>query len=180
MKKIIISVLAVLMLLSCSCGNLNESGVPAGMKRLSNDTDEFYMYIPEAWVEDKSMDIRAAYCNDTQYGNDFANVSLIVFRGESSLQSFWEKNKESLGTTFSDIEYEIEDEVTTVAGCEAIRYVYKATVSTNRYKYMQTAVYFNGYVYLFTYTALEEYYGEHYGDADKDVNRILDTFSFKQ
>lgn len=178
MKKII-SLILVLMILSLVACSTTETTVPAGMKVLSDESAEYNLYIPENWKIDTNMGVPAAYYEGSQSGNDFSNISFVAFSGEDSQEAFWEKNIESIKTTFPDAEFEIEAE-NTLAGQEpAVRYVYKASVAGTQYKYMQMSIYKDGVLYLFTYTALPEYYSEHYGDSSKEVNMMIDNFSFK-
>ncbi|MBE6632301.1 MAG: hypothetical protein E7623_06330 [Ruminococcaceae bacterium] len=178
MKKLLIFALVAVMLLCSACSD-KEGAAPMGMKALSDEKDEYYLYIPEDWNIDTSMGIDAAYCQDTTYGNDFANISFIGFSGYTNNEDFWKDNLTGISETYKDIAFEIEAEQTLIGEQAALRYVYTASVAGVKYKFMQAAIYNGGYVYLFTYTALEEYYDDHYGDSSKDINMILDNLEFK-
>lgn len=168
----IIICLSMIAVIFSGCAN-SDNFVPAGMKLISDDIVEYKLYIPESWTADMSTGVASAYYSSS----DRSNISMTAYEIDASstdLSGFWKLYEKDFADTFADLEYEVNAENTLVNGNAAQKYVYKATVSGNTYKFMQTLILKQSRVYLFTYTALESNYDSHI----EEVNRILENISF--
>lgn len=170
---IALSLCAVIFLSACS-GNADVSA-PNGMKLLSNDIVDYYLYIPESWEGDMSTGMVSAY---STYDN--SNISMMAFAlGDkydysTTVAQFVEKNKEDLENTYADIEYITEPSNVELDGYAAIKMVYTATVTGTSYQFMQLCTVANATVYVFTYTALPDVFENH----TDEVQSMIDNFSF--
>jgi len=168
---LLISVLIMsLALASCSS---QDPTAPNGMKTLTNDLVDYYLYVPSGWVEDISTRFISAYASDM----DRSNVSMEAFGVDSdvTLDSFWDGYRADFEATFSDMEYSIEGETLLLDGVAAKKYEYTATVTGIAYKFMQVTAIKEGTVYIFTYTAEPGRYEDHL----QAVETILSVFRFK-
>ena len=75
-----------------------------------------------------------------------------------TLEDYWKYYSEAFESTFSDMEYVTEGESTVVSGIEARKYVYNATVTGIKYRFLQVVAIKNKTVYVFTYTSRAENY----------------------
>ena len=176
MKKLIISVISLIMALFCvSCSDKQEeSSVPDGMKLASSEEAASYaLYVPEDWTVDMATAATRAHCSKS----DASSVSAMAWELEhtdSKIEDWWDVNVEELKTVFADYNEEAVEQ-TTLDGRQAVKYVYTASLGENKFKFMQTAALNgSGAVYIITYTALEDVYDSH---AD-EVYSILENFKF--
>lgn len=173
-KKIISAILSALLCLTAvltSCGK--DSSTPMGFKEISDPSLTYHLYVPNDWTADLSTGITSAYYN----GRDPSNISMTAFELDTAvtgLESFWELYEKDLITVFPDIEYESSGSCT-LDGVDAMEYIYTATVSGIKYKFMQVIAIKNNTAFIFTYTAVYEKYDEHI----EDVLAILEYFDFK-
>lgn len=170
MKRIValllLSVLAV-SLVACS-----KDETPDGMKNVAEETAKFYLYVPEAWIEQREGAMSPA--------GDGANVTAVSYLMETyyTPESYWtEKCLPAYQSTFSEI---VVDEALsgadmTLGGVNAKKYVYNATVGGVSYRILQAIAVLDNMVYTLTYTARAEHFDTHMADVDS----ICANFTFK-
>lgn len=90
----------------------------------------------------------------------------------STIDEYWEYYSSEFEMTFSDMEYSVSGEGTLISGNAAKKYVYTATVTGQKYKFMQVVTIKDGAVYIFTYTARENLFDEHIEDVNDIVGYI--------
>lgn len=200
MKKALIVLLTLIIctmgLVSCSSA---DDYVPAGYVLASSKDVDYKLYVPETWVVDMSTGVTTAYVSSSDLSNisfmgfelDSSIISIIMGEEQTSSQTDGEVDKDDIVTvddywkyyssafedTFSDMEYEAKDENTVLGSnkLKAKKYVYTATVTGIKYRFMQVVAIKNKTVYIFTYTAREDAY---INNIDK-VNEILGYLEVK-
>lgn len=168
--------LAILLLLVLTAGlvSCNKEDAPDGMVNAAAENATFYLYVPEAWVP--RNELSAAYAPN----NDGSNVNVTAYMMDElyTAQTYWENKASvelaSVFTEFALVEAECGD--TTLAGMEAKRYVYDASLGGTKYRFMQIiTVAGNTTVYTLTYTAKTEQFSTHL----EDVEDIRANFALK-
>ena len=173
----------LLCVILCACGQEIDAQAPEGMKKVDAPSSNYTLYVPQAWTVDMSTGVISAYASLT----DRANISLTVFALEdrnATLDSFWADYAEEFASTFGDSMYyydekgaetrETVSQKTTLGGIEANKYVYRAKVTGEVYKFMQVVCIVAGNVYIITYTAIDGNYDSHVSE----VNDVLNNFKF--
>ncbi len=187
LKKIIISLFALVLCFSAvSCGNKNDQ-VPTGFKRASNKNADYSLFVPDSWIVDTSTGVTVAKVSET----DASNISFMGFEldgsvldkddGEgdseekSTLDRFWEYYSAEFTKTFPDMKYDEDGNGVNmlVSKLAAKKYIYTATVTGIEYKFMQIVVIKGETVYLLTYTAQKETFAKHL-DKVLDIAKYLE------
>lgn len=191
MKKTFWAVMLVILLLVSfalsACGNsTTEDGVaiPVGMKLISPDTADYYLFINEDWKDDISTGVVTAYYSD----NDPTNIAAMVFSldGTMTYSEYWDSYEKEFSAVYSD--YTLVDEAETLLdGMTSGRFVYTGTFGADeeraedgeengiKYKFTTVVTIKDSSIYLITYSARESKYDEHI----EDFNDVLLNFKFK-
>ncbi len=179
MKKVsAVSLLLCIMLCFGSfagCAKKN-SDVPDGMKLISSDDADYYMYVPDVegmWRVDRSDKYTSAYYSS----GDQTSISTTAFNITKSgvtVESWWEEFRPEIEKTFSDVGEIIEADAR-IDGVNGKEYKFSGKIGDDEYKYIITAVVKDSYVYFITYTSIPKYYENHLEDLEK----VIDTFTFK-
>ncbi len=182
LKKVIITLFAVILCLGAvSCGSKDDF-VPAGYKKASNKNADYTLYVPEGWIVDMSTGVTTARASKS----DSSNISFMGFELDKSLinsetsegdteeksmlDKFWDYYSAEFLKTFPDMKYDENangKEMVISKKYKAKEYIYTATVTGAEYKFMQIVVIKGETVYLLTYTAKADLFDEHYGTAKK-------------
>lgn len=183
--------LVMLMLVSftlSACGNsTTEDGItiPVGMKQISPDTADYYLFINEDWKEDISTGVVTAYYSD----NDPTNVAMMVFSLDASMtyDEYWDSYEKEFSAVYSDYEL-IDESETLLDGVTSGRFVYTGTFgdaettaegeasTAVKYKFTTVVTIKGRSIYLLTYSARENMYDEHF----EDFSDVLLNFKFKK
>lgn len=185
--------LALVMLMVASftlsaCGNTTtEDGftIPVGMKQISPDTADYYLFINEDWKEDISTGVVTAYYSD----NDPTNVAMMVFSLDASMtySEYWDSYEKEFSAVYSDYEL-IDESETLLDGVTSGRFVYTGTFgdaettaegetpNAVKYKFTTVVTIKGRSIYLLTYSARENMYDEHF----EDFSDVLLNFKFKK
>lgn len=123
-------------------------------------------------TEAVSDTVTAAIGTDAAGTDSADDGSLPTITTPAAYWAYYEKNFKA---TFSDMTYEIEGENMLLSGLAAKKYVYTATVTGEKYQFMQVVTLKNGYVYIFTYTSTESVFDSHL----EDINAILGYIEIK-
>ena len=171
-KNCLILIMVIALLTSCSA---KQADAPSGMMRLSNEFADYNMFVPEAWtiVSDENTGYSSAYFNE----RDRSNITVTAFevtKTYASLDEFWADYEAEFESTFSEMEYTTNANVT-LDGYEAKAIEYTATVTGMPYKYLQVVTVKGGTAYLITYTATVDNYDDHIDTVWAMVNE----FTFK-
>ena len=172
MKKLFMGILLALFIASAmvSCGEKDEYAPPTGYVLASNEDADYCLYVPDEWVVDFTTAAAGAYYSKS----DPSSVSVMAWNleySDSSLDDWWSANKEDIAMVFSDVEV-VSEENTTLDELYAKRYVYTATLGENRYKFLQEACIKNGYVYVFTYSSIEDNYDAHMDEVEEILSFV--------
>lgn len=79
----------------------------------------------------------------------------------TTLDEYWAYYASEFARTFPDMEYKTEGENMLVSGLSAKKYVYTATVTGQKYQFLQVITIKKGIVYVFTYTATVDQFEAH-------------------
>lgn len=89
-----------------------------------------------------------------------------------TVEDYWEYYSVDFQKTFPDMEYVVKGENMLLSGKAAERYVYTATVTGEKYQFMQVIMLNAGTVYIFTYTALPDNYDKHLEQVEEIIGYI--------
>lgn len=196
-KTKILLIVGLIALLLISCAE-KDNWIPKGMKEASTEAVDYTIYVPDNWTVDVSTGMISAYVSE----QDRSNITMIAFNlenddSEMTVDEYWEKYESEMLMTFPDMEYidemknDTADETASTAaitgngvtptsmllgGLGANKYIYTATVTDAKYKYMQVICIRGGIAYMFTYTSIPDNFDTHL----EEVDRILETFSFEK
>lgn len=89
-----------------------------------------------------------------------------------SAEEYWAYYEADFRKTFGDMEYEVNGENVLLSAKAAKKYVYTATVTGQKYKFMQVVMLDKGTVYIYTYTALPDNYDKNLESAEAILGYI--------
>ncbi len=89
-----------------------------------------------------------------------------------STEEYWAYYEADFRKTFGDMEYEVNGENVLLSAKAAKKYVYTATVTGQKYKFMQVVMLDKGTVYIYTYTALPDNYDKNLESAEAILGYI--------
>ena len=171
--RILAAVLIVCTLLcTVSCGK-EETDVPSGMQKASDDANEYILYVPEDWKVDKSTLYTSAYYSS----GDATSISVTAYGltiGDETLDNWWLGMSEQLNTVYTDITETVEEDAV-LGGIYGKKFTFSATLNGQQYNYIIIAVIKDYYVYYMTYTSTPDYYENHLTELDE----VVENFVFK-
>lgn len=177
-RKILALALMLMMMASllCACGK-GQSEIPKGMKLVDSEFVNYKLYIPEKWIPDITAGIVTAKAGD----NSNISMQMMTYSGNfKSIDDYFRTDYyPKVQSTFKTTAL-LEDECSTEnqkfgtkeVGCA--KYVYTVESDGTPYKIMQYFMYHSGYLYIFTYTAVESVFADHL----EDVSNIVKNFVF--
>ena len=184
MKKIVLSILAFVMLISfVSC---KDDEAPDGMKLASNkDIVAYSLFVPEEWTIDEQSAMTVAHVSSA----DKSSVSVMQWNLTSSLKSiddWWTFHKQENTEAFPSLTVVEEGVEGIIDNRPSKSYTYtieQTGLSTDGkelktvYKFYVTAVIDQGSIHIITYTSTDEM-----GLYDKNIttvkDKILPNFKF--
>lgn len=181
MKRLTALLLLITLLLSlvaCS-GSTPTAELPEGM-RLVEEGDGYTFYAPEDWAVDTSTGVPTAYVSAV----DPSSITLVRVATDLSPIDYFASSLPSLQKTISGfaLDEDAADDNTTLGGKSAIVRVYRGKVLDTPYAFKQYLAKVDGYLYLFTYTAMDtvpsgsKTYFERYEEmADAAADALLFT-----
>jgi len=176
MKKLLLSLLAAAMLISCAACAA-DSDTPAGMILASNEIVDYDLFVPDTWTVDLTGGAVSAFRSK----NDPASVSVMVWNlpyADSTLDDWWNTYRSEFDLIFRDFSL-ISTETTTLDGVAANKYVYTATLAENNYRYTQIAAVRRGSVYLMTLTELADSAEETAAERADEFAEIVEFFRWR-
>lgn len=151
-----------------------EVDIPDGMQLISNDAVDYLMFVPESWNVSVNTGISAAYASET----DKASVSTVAFNTDNTdIESFWSSYEADITSTLGAPIYisESKYEDRKLDGYDARTYAFLLASGEGRYRYSETVLIRNGYVYIITCCAEEGTFEAH----SSEFSRVLSEFKFK-
>lgn len=149
--------------------------VPEGMQLLSNKAVDYIMFVPASWSITVNTGMSAARAPEGS-----ASVSVVGFDIRTAdTDAFWSGYEADIKATFGNMTYLSEEnkyDALTLAGYESAR-TYKFTVDKGGavYRYSETVLIRDGYVYLITYSAKSDDFAAY----EADYAKMLTEFKFK-
>ena len=150
--------------------------VPEGMQLLSNKAVDYIMFVPESWKISVNTGMSAARASDTSS----ACISVVAFDIRTSdMDAFWNSYETDIKSTYGNMTYVSEENKytpTVLDGYESAR-TYGFTVKKGEtvYRYAETVLIKDGYVYMITYSAEVDEFATYEADREK----IISEFCFK-
>lgn len=184
--KIPILALCLMICLAAFAGcSKQDPNAPDGYKTASNDSVDYYLYVPEDWVVDTVEKSQLTSARVSEY--DQTNISMMAYVDDdaefASVDEYFENYKSTLSSVFDKTAGEnggetssfelVSSESCLLGGAAANKYVYTAVLGGVDLKYMQVIALREHTFYIFTYTAYADSY-----DAGA-VNGIIDNITFK-
>lgn len=194
MKKTVAIILVLITIFTLSSCARKKGDAPQGMKTVSGDNSEFYLYIPDSWVNttptytDKEISSIAVSARVSD--SDPSNISFVGFvdgNGEyASIDKYWEHSKsvskyfdevidEESGEKKTSFALATDGEAMTVGGLAAKKYEYSGVFGGSNFKFMQVIIKDGNVFYTFTYTSTPDLYSRNLDH----VEAILDHIEFK-
>ena len=176
----------------CGCGNPADNFAPKEFKKISPENAGYVLYVPDSWTADISTGVTTAYVS----AKDRSNISFMAFEADDGLihvdvngkttdgavptevpkikstEEYWAYYEADFRKTFGDMEYETNGENVLLSAKAAKKYVYTATVTGQKYKFMQVVMLDKGTVYIYTYTALPDNYDKNLKSAEAILGYI--------
>lgn len=149
--------------------------VPDGMQLLSNKAVDYIMFVPSDWSITVNTGMSAARAPEGS-----ASVSAVGFDIRTAdVDAFWAGYEADIKATFGNMTYLSEEnkyDTVTLGGYDFAR-TYKFTVNKGdvSYRYSETVLIRDGYVYLITYSAS----GDDFAAHEADYTKMLSEFKFK-
>ncbi len=159
----------------CSTGETNEVDVvvPTGMQLASDKAAYFNFFVPSDWKVDTSSGSACAYVSDIDPTNVSAVRVSVPDATVTTAELYWEKYKNDFNEAFTNFTVVTENEKTTLAGKDACKYVYTATLTGQTYKYCSVICVLDGSVYMLTYTAMSDRYDTNIESFDSICNNFM-------
>lgn len=197
MKHRLLSLLPLLLALTLvltlsACKDSPDGEEPEGTKA-TNDIVDYLFYYPEGWTIDSSTGMLSVYAvkditvqtnitgadESTAFGVFLRpNVSVTAFNLPTdkypSVESYWEESRLLYENSFDNFTL-ISSDKTSVAGNEALKYVYEMDIAGVKYRYMQSFFFYKQMAHTITFTCTPELFDEY----TEDVQGMVDTFKFK-
>ena len=172
MKKFSLLFLALCLIALAACSK-KASDAPNGMQTASNEYSDYHLYVPENWTVETSTGVITAKYSDSIMAN-ISMMALSLSSETTTIDAYWSSFKETFEQTIVDWQEEASEDML-LDGHAAKKYVYTGKVASIEAKYMQVLCIRKGAVYIFTYTASPD----KFDDYLNDINKMLDTFTFK-
>ena len=177
MKKLIASLLLLVLVTSfTACGDKND-GTPEGMKNVAVENAAFYLYVPEEWLSQSQGGVSGAVSPRNN-----ANVIATTYLPDQmyqSLQEYWEtKCLVEYTAVLSEFTVVEEAKSTTLGGINALQYVFTHKIGEQTYKQLQVITTDGSLIYTLQYTAPV---GEAYDEwiSNGDVENIRANFTLR-
>ena len=157
------------------CSKPEESEIPAGYAKATNDAVEYEYLYPSTWTLDRNDGLIKVIITPEDAG-DSSNITSVTSQLDSSittLADYFNKYADNFKETFTD--YELVGEPKEVENTYTVSY--KGKIAGVEYKFLQQIRYNNrtGYIHTFTYTSPTGYYDLHI----EQVQAVFDSISFK-
>ena len=176
MKKVLIALLLCCMVFGlAACANTDKA--PDGMKDVAIESADYHLYVPEAWIDSKTLGISGAHAGAADAAFS-PNVIVTVYYPDAVTDAathFTATVKPQLALALDDLTMLEEGRATTLGGKDAFAYTYTYTLGGVAYKQMQVLAVNRYCVYSLTYTATLDRYDTYVGEVDT----IVAAFTFK-
>lgn len=161
----------------CSTGQTEniDVSVPSGMQLASDKAAYFNFFVPAEWKVDTSSGSACAYVSDIDPTNVSAVRVSVPDANVTTAELYWESYKKDFNESFTNFTVVTENEKTTLAGKDACKYVYTASLTGQTYKYCSVICVLDGSVYMLTYTAI----GDRYDANIEAFTSICNNFMIK-
>ena len=170
-KKILALVFACLIMLSTvSCSN--ESDVPEGMKKISEDNVAYDFFVYSHWLVDDGVTDCAYYS-----ASDRSNVSMSSYLPDEShvmVEDFYQAVLATYRRDFNNFTL-LEEGRTKMHMFDAYQIEYTFTFGEVTYQVYQAMTLRDTTMYVFTYTSSPEFYESHM----KEVAGMLEALRFE-
>ena len=175
MRKIRLIALALcaVVLLITGCGEKPPVKVPDGYKIASDDSADYYFFVPTNWV----VDIKAAATSAYVSAVDPASVSVMTWsstNSDATLAAWWDSFKPDVEKVYDHFAVETEEDML-VDKCAARSVVYTGSIGGTEYRFRQISTIKGGVIYVLTYTNVAANYEDHAAD----FTDMVDFFLFK-
>ena len=189
-KRWICIFLASVFIILCSCSK-TDTTTPSGMKLISLDAVDYYMYVPDSWVQANQDGVTCAYASGAAGSSNVTCARYAV--KDNSIFNMPQTNDEEKEEGVIYAENYWADYVssleslpgyrllsgpakTTLNRLAAVRCVFSLVSSGTEYKVdMVICIKEKMYAYLLTYTSEAEKYDTYI----EDYNKILEEFVFQ-
>ena len=150
-----------------------DKNTPEGMKIASEDHIEYRLYVPKSWICHSESGRSEAYYPES--GKPNVTVTNYSDTAATTPAQYYAEVEEIYKKQIQGYELLSVSEERKVGGRTALSYTFKAVYDGVEVRVMQTVLVYNQHAYSITYTALADSFDTHMND----VNRILDSFSFR-
>lgn len=185
--RIVSAILVALMILTLFVACAQNDDTPDGYQLVACEGDKFRLYVPtQGWSPNTTGGVTSAFFSMNE--NSSVAVYVADDAAEMSVEEYWEKCNLTFEKELDEYSFSGKSESVVLGGQPAKKYVYSAKVTLTEYGVAETATYkfmtvlcrYEGEMYVFVYSAPEEYYDSHIQDVEGDEagKGIIPYFKF--
>lgn len=171
--KFLAILLAAAMIVFCGCGEKSEVEIPDGYQLASDDSADYYFFVPLGWTVDITSTATSAYVPSP----DLSAVSVMTWTStysDMTLEDWWSKFIPDFETLYDN--FAVESEENLLLGGEAARsVVFMGTLGETNYRFRQISSIRDSVVYVMTYTSTEDTFDLH----TEEFTEMAEYFEFK-
>ena len=164
----ILSALLMCLILISTLVSCSKEEVPDGYQLVACEGDCFRLYVPTQWVPNTSSGVTGAYYSAIDHAS--VTVTVATDAGDMSLDDYWNYCNARYEAELENYKPEAKGEKLALGGQAAIKRVFSASVIayssdegkavSATYKFMQVFAKYKGKMYVLTYSAPADKYGE--------------------
>lgn len=184
----ILAVALVAIILATSLASCKQSDVPDGYQLIACNGDKFRLYVPtQGWMPNVTGGVTSAFFSQSE--NTSVSVYVADDAGEMTVEEYFDYCNEKYENELDSYSFSGKSEKCVLGGQAARKYVFTAknfflnsesVWEKVTYKYMQVMARYEGEMYVFVYSAPEEYYDSHIEEVEgnSDGAGIIPYFVF--
>lgn len=166
-----------------------QSDTPDGYQLIAREGDSFRLYVPtQGWSPNTVGGVTGAFFSLEQ--NASVNVYVADDAGEMDVDEYWSYCNANFEKELDEYSYAGKSENVVLGGQPAKKYVYSAKMSIvdggvksdKTFKFLTVLCRYDGEMYIFVYSAPEEYYDMHIEDVEgnADGEGMIPYFKFAE
>ncbi len=167
-----ISALLLALVLCVAMVACSKDGAPDGMKNVTIEGEPFVLYVPEAWIDNRSSGISSAYYSSLD--NVLVTARYYTPSQERTLDEHAAALSDSYAATLSLFAL-VSREAAMLGGENAVQLVYTADVGGRSYTYRQMVTLYGGDVVLLTFYCPTDLYEIH----NEEFSAIVEVFALR-
>lgn len=178
-KRILAAILLCVLLISTFSACAKQDDVPDGYQLVVRDGDKFRLYVPtQGWSPNTSGGVTSAFFSLEQ--NASVSVYVADDAGEMTVDEYWDHCNANFEKELKEYSYSDKSENVILGGQPAKKYLYSAKMTVVDgeksvemvYKFLTVLCKYQEEMYVFVYSAPEEYYDSHIEDVEGNADGV--------